>query len=213
MTPPDAVRHEPRTSCHPRASTPAMPDQRRARTQASDERADHGVEPIGVDLADQPDGRLLRAPIRHAERRDPSGQVSDLLGGRDEDRASAAHTAAVSTTISKCRIPRRLRGSTTSARQHTGWERALAPSSPLRVATAQHPLTATLPEHWDSRQRVTHRSRSLPLRRRIPPQPRQPRRDRDTAPDCVCLRNQAVQLGARARHALMEAGRRDDGHA
>lgn len=65
---------------------PAPPGRCRGCAQALDERANHGIESVGVHLAEQSaDGRLRRAPVSYPERGgDLDGQVSDPLGGRDE---------------------------------------------------------------------------------------------------------------------------------
>jgi len=65
---------------------PASPSRCHPRAQALHERADRGVEPVGVDVADQPaDGRLRRAASVHTEYSgNLGGQVSDPFGGCDE---------------------------------------------------------------------------------------------------------------------------------
>lgn len=59
------------------------------------ERADRGVEPVGVDLPEQAaDGRLRRAPPIGAQHRgDLVGQVGDPLGDRDERPGSGRDRA------------------------------------------------------------------------------------------------------------------------
>jgi hypothetical protein len=99
--------------------------------RVSDDRADHGVEPVGVDLPDQPaDGRFRRAPpvgpehYGHLDR-----QVGDPFGDRDErprpgrdraDRGGQDHGQAVADPAALTRIDHP-RQSCVQARRESDW--------------------------------------------------------------------------------------------